>query len=117
MSDVLVLLLNRPWNREVYNHTINADKNYTELVNFTNRMLNTRDEMGDRYEPISTNIKLSGLEACEEVFDVTNNPGRHEDRKRLFPTSYNTHRSVSVGDVVVVDNIFYVCCPFGWEKV
>ncbi|MCC7546017.1 MAG: hypothetical protein IT506_11070 [Aquabacterium sp.] len=56
---------------------------------------------------------LSALDICEEVFDLTNNPGRQ--RERLL--AYGRERSVSVGDLVGVNGVFYLCKPIGWEAV
>ncbi len=56
---------------------------------------------------------------CEEIFDLTNNPYRQEERAEI----YGRGRSVSVGDIVGVDNdetgvtTFYVCAPSGWATV
>lgn len=49
----------------------------------------------------------------EEVFDLTNNPGRQSERERL----YGRGRSVSVGDIVIVNGEEYVCKSLGWEKL
>ena len=56
---------------------------------------------------------------CEEIFDLTNNPYRQEEREER----YGRGRSVSVGDIVGVENEktgvtkFYVCAPCGWVEV
>jgi hypothetical protein len=59
----------------------------------------------------SFTVKQAGSAAAEEAFDVTNNPARQHERE----TVYGTGRSVSVGDVVEVDGIDYVCNSFGWD--
>ena len=51
--------------------------------------------------------------ACEELFDLTNNPSRTAERLAL----YGRRRSISVGDVIKVDNVPYVCAPDGWGRV
>lgn len=53
---------------------------------------------------------LTGEAAAEEAFDLTNNPGREEERQRV----YGNGRSVSSGDVVEVDGVKYICCSIGW---
>lgn len=58
-------------------------------------------------------VKESGEEAAEEVFDLTNNPSRQEERELL----YGRGRSVSVGDVVVVDKDSYLCANMGWTRL
>ena len=55
----------------------------------------------------------NGEDAAEEMFDLTNNPGRDEDRARL----YGRQRSVSVGDKVEVNGVEYLCAPTGWIKI
>lgn len=56
---------------------------------------------------------LEGEDAAEEVFDITNNPSMHSFREQL----YGPFRSVSVGDVVKVDEDQFLCCSFGWMKL
>lgn len=56
---------------------------------------------------------LSGEDAAEEIFDLTNNPSRQGDREAL----YGRHRSVSVGDIVEVDGVNYLCESRGWSKL
>jgi len=52
-----------------------------------------------------------GLAAAEEVFDITNNPSRQDEREQV----YGKGRSVSVGDIVVVGDEMYLCKSIGWE--
>lgn len=59
------------------------------------------------------NTVFSGEEAAEEMFDLTNNPSRQSEREEL----YGRYRSVSVGDIVEVDSVSYVCDSFGWKVV
>ena len=56
-------------------------------------------------------LTQTGEDAAEEVFDLTNNPYRQSDRE----ADYGRGRSVSVGDVVKVDGVAYLCAPTGWE--
>lgn len=60
-------------------------------------------------------IELSqiGEAAAEEIFDLTNNPSRQEERE----LKYGRGKSVSVGDVIEVDGINYACMSFGWEQI
>jgi len=68
----------------------------------------------DKYE-IAGAFKIDGdvEEAAEELFDLTNNPYRQEERVKL----YGRGRSLSVGDMVEVNGSFVVCAPFGWKAV
>ena len=52
-------------------------------------------------------------DAADEVFDLTNNPGRQEERME----KYGNGRSLSVGDIVVVGEEQWVCLSFGWAEV
>lgn len=52
-------------------------------------------------------------EALEWIFDLTNNPSRQPARVNM----YGHARSVSVGDMVDVDGVLYVCRPTGWLEV
>ena len=52
-------------------------------------------------------------DAAEEVFDLTNNPSRQDERERV----YGRGRSLSTGDVVVVGEEQWVCLSFGWAEV
>ena len=62
--------------------------------------------------PFYVNDKV-GEEAAEEAFDLTNNPSRQEEREKV----YGYGRSVSVGDVVLVDDDGYLCMSSGWQKL
>ena len=52
-------------------------------------------------------------DAAEEVFDLTNNPSRCDERFE----KYGNGRSLSTGDVVVVGEEQWVCLSFGWAEV
>lgn len=66
------------------------------------------------YESVcELDIPFEGKDACEQVFDLTNNPYRQGDRERR----YGRGRSVSVGDLVVVDGTIFLCRPTGWVVV
>ena len=56
---------------------------------------------------------LNGEAAAEEMFDLTNNPYRQEEREE----TYGNGRSLSVGDKVQVGDDEYVCAPDGWVLV
>ena len=56
---------------------------------------------------------LEGEAVAEEVFDLTNNPGRQDEREEL----YGRGRSVSVGDIVEVDGKMFLCAPMGWSEI
>jgi hypothetical protein len=57
---------------------------------------------------------LEGEDVAEEIFDLTNNPGRQDERDEQYDRRY---RSVSVGDIVRVDGVNYLCASFGWERI
>lgn len=57
--------------------------------------------------------ELTGMDAAEEAFNLTNNPERQVERERV----YGTLRSVSSGDVVEVDGVKWACLGLGWEKL
>ena len=58
-------------------------------------------------------VQGDSQDAAEEVFDLTNNPMRQDEREQ----AYGRGRSLSVGDIVVVGEERWVCCSFGWEEV
>lgn len=58
-------------------------------------------------------MDLEGEEAAEEVFDLTNNPSRDLERLAI----YGRRRSVSVGDIVNVDGVDFLCASVGWVKL
>lgn len=51
--------------------------------------------------------------AANEAFDLTNNPSRQLEREQV----YGCGPSVSIGDVVEVDGLNYICRPVGWDIV
>lgn len=62
--------------------------------------------------PIAT--ELTGEAAAEEMFDLTNNPGRQMERV----TKYGRGRSLSVGDIVLLTNgELWLCMSAGWQKL
>ena len=70
-------------------------------------------ESGDYTDMGTLSVEQTGDAAAEEMFDLTNNPSRQEERKRL----YGEHRSLSVGDIVGVDGQAYLCTSNGWETL
>lgn len=54
-----------------------------------------------------------GEQAAEEMFELTNNPFRQEEREE----KYGRLRSVSTGDIVVTGDDMWLCMSFGWEKM
>ena len=52
-------------------------------------------------------------DAADEVFDLTNNPSRGDERFE----KYGIGRSLSVGDIVVVGEEQWLCCSFGWKEL
>lgn len=52
-------------------------------------------------------------DAAEEVFDLTNNPSRQDERERV----YGRGPSLSTGDIVVVGEEQWICMSFGWAEV
>ena len=57
--------------------------------------------------------ELTGEAAAEDLFDLSNNPAREAERA----AKWGSRRSLSVGDVVHVDNDSWICASFGWEKL
>lgn len=50
---------------------------------------------------------------AEEVYDLTNNPGRDDERQER----YGNGRSLSSGDVVRTPFGDYLCMSTGWKKL
>lgn len=67
----------------------------------------------EQFEKIVVRCDLEGEDAAEDMFDLTNNPSRQEERQQ----KYGCRRSLSVGDVVQVGNDNYVCGEYGWVKL
>lgn len=55
----------------------------------------------------------TGEAAAEDMFDLSNNPSREHERAERW----GRNRSLSVGDVVHVDNESYFCAAIGWIKL
>lgn len=56
---------------------------------------------------------VEGEAAAEQAFDIANNPSREDERVRIF----ERQRSVSVGDIVEVDGVPFLCASMGWEQL
>jgi len=52
-------------------------------------------------------------QVAEEMFDLTNNPSRQDERIER----YGNGPSVSSGDVVQVDDRYFLCMSFGWKEI
>ena len=50
---------------------------------------------------------------ADEMFDLTNNPARQDEREE----SYGRGRSLSVGDIVEAYGKKLLCCSFGWKPI
>lgn len=70
-------------------------------------------EQGLYIEHAAPNTEKTGEDAAEEMFDLTNNPGREDERMKV----YGTARSISVGDIVEVAGEKWLCRPVGWCKI
>ena len=57
--------------------------------------------------------ELTGEEAADEMFNLTNSPWRQEEREKI----YGRERSLSVGDIVIVDGEMFACLSIGWAKL
>lgn len=71
-------------------------------------------DQGHYKEAPAFTTHLSGQDAAEEAFDLTNNPGRQDERVAKYGSR---HRSVSVGDIVETDIGKFVCCSMGWTQL
>lgn len=75
-----------------------------------------RKLLAEGYYKVQSVLEFSDLDGeavAEEVFDLTNNPSRDNDRD----TFYGRFRSVSVGDIVEVDGDNWLCKSVGWKKL
>ncbi len=81
---------------------------------FTIRKIESvRENRSKYFDAGEFEVNAEGDAAAEEIFDISNNPGRDQERFKIF----GNKRSVSVGDIVVVDGVEFACMPCGWEKV
>lgn len=72
-----------------------------------------RDNL-DSYIPTKViESNYTGQDGADEAFDLTNNPSRQEEREE----KYGRGRSLSVGDVVQVNDEKFVCLSMGWGKL
>ena len=70
--------------------------------------------LSDQYEKVGElELPQIGDRAAEEMFDLTNNPEREGERLE----KWGNRRSVSVGDVVQVDDVSFLCCSIGWTQL
>lgn len=67
---------------------------------------------------LDTTFGTEEEEAAEEMFDLSNNPSREDERAKLYYPEFRL-RSVSTGDVVeIVDTgNKYMCDSIGWVKL
>lgn len=67
----------------------------------------------DGYDKVSVQEERTGEAAAEEMFALTNDPSRQDERE----VRYGRGRSVSTGDVVTVDGVNYLCVSIGWQVI
>jgi hypothetical protein len=74
-----------------------------------------QDLAAGKYAEESALFTVNGdsKDAAEEVFDLSNNPGRQDEREQI----YGRGRSLSTGDIVVVGEEQWLCMSFGWAEV
>lgn len=98
------LFIRSPWYR-------NLDRyNESELMRQSRECIKN-DPKENCYDVVSFESNLDkDIDICDRIFDITNNPNLNEERQKLFPNV----RSMSVGDLVYVNNKFYICMPIGW---
>lgn len=101
VAQVKVRLVNEEFMGEFY-----FTKNPTELAQ---RLM--KDKAYSHAAVFWTNPE--GEAAAEEVFDLTNNPSRQQEREQY----YGRGRSVSVGDIVEVDGVRFLCASMGWTEL
>lgn len=63
--------------------------------------------------PMSVHPTDKGEDLAEEMFDLTNNPSRQEERLER----YGNGPSLSSGDVVRTEDGDFLCCSYGWKKL
>jgi len=56
---------------------------------------------------------LTGEAVAEDIFCLTNNPSREDERE----SRYGRGRSLSSGDIVNVDGEDYLCLSVGWKRL
>lgn len=57
-----------------------------------------------------------GQEAAEEAFHIFNAPESMLEEWQQYVQRGYSGPSLSVGDLVEVDGVDYLCCSVGWEK-
>lgn len=74
----------------------------------------------EKHEVVMFLPDREGEGVAEEMFDLTNNPSRQDERE----LAYGRHRSVSVGDIVEVEDrddpetvTAWLCMSSGWHRL
>ena len=79
----------------------------------TARQLREQGQYRVQAELTIPGVRGAYTDIAEEIFDLTNNPGRQAEREEL----YGRHRSVSVGDIVTIDGVDMLCASVGWIRL
>ena len=88
--------------------------NYMAKVYFVEDVTDFVRNNRDAYTTLpAMTLDKTGFDAAEEMFDLTNNPYRDDERQQV----YGNGRSLSVGDIVEVDGVEFLCASFGWKIV
>ena len=103
-------------NQKQFVKNVRISFNDNDLVDEYHNNFHNWDRVGEFYSD------LSGIEACEYAYDLSNNPRMHNERKLVQGLS----RTFSIGDVVEVVEIakdgfeeyrYYICLDMGWREV
>jgi hypothetical protein len=79
---------------------------HSDMLDFATEMMHDK-----QYTNVAgCDLSLSGREAAEEMFDLSNNPSRCDERRVIF----GNKRSLSVGDIVQVNVRLFACFSTGW---
>jgi hypothetical protein len=60
---------------------------------------------------VDIEAEMPGMLAAEEMFDLFNNPARHDEAMEVAVVA-----DLCTGDIVEVDGSKFVCCSFGWYE-
>lgn len=106
MSTIRIHLLSRDWTRVAF---LVTGMSTGDTADAARQGL----EKGDYVTHEVIGPTGSGEMIAEEMFDLTNNPSREDERMKV----YGTARSISVGDIVEVAGEKWLCRPVGWCKI
>ena len=105
-------------------YTKGTPRGFELMVGFGSNAMPSVEDLRDHYEVVAEGCFLEEEMDPDDLFRIFNgadsiykNPLASADGQNKIKELRVSHTSMSVGDIVVMDNETYLCRPAGWTKM